>query len=178
MTSGTGTLDQERALLTHYLAAVAYRAQKAVRGASHLYPDFQAGHQVRTPVQILRHMTSVLGYSRTLFLGGTYPVTPEPLATFDDEVARFHAMVAAVGKLIADGVTLREISHQQLLQGPLSDVMTHVGQLALLRRLAHDPIAPENFIYAEIRADRLSPDQSEPARPDKFWPERPSDENR
>ncbi len=51
--------------------------------------------------------------------------------------------------------------------------MTHVGQLAMLRRLADSPVAPENFIYADIRADRLQADQPPPARPDKHWPERP-----
>lgn len=37
-----------------------------------------------------------------------------------------------------------------VLQGPLSDAMTHAGQLALLRRLAVSPIPPENFIVATI----------------------------
>ena len=128
-------MDSERALLKHYLAAIAYRTQKALRDAPADYPDFSAGHRARTPVEILRHMTSVLGYARTLFLGGSYPFTPEPLPTFRDEVARFHDMVAAFAALLDDGVALREISYEQLLQGPLSDVMTHVGQLALFGAL-------------------------------------------
>jgi hypothetical protein len=169
----TVPLDSERALLKHYLAAIAYRTQKALRDAPASYPDFSAGHRTRTPVEILRHMTSVLGYARTLFLGGSYPFTPEPLATFGDEVGRFHDMVASLAALLDNGVALKEISYEQLLQGPLSDVMTHVGQLALLRRLADAPVAPENFIYAEIDADRLGPDQRPPARPDAHWPERP-----
>lgn len=166
-------MDSERALLKHYLAAIAYRTQKALRDAPAAYPDFSAGHRARSPVEILRHMTSVLGYARTLFLGGSYPFNPEPLATFRDEVERFHGMVAALGAVLDEGVALKEISYEQLLQGPLSDVMTHVGQLALLRRLADTPVAPENFIYAEIDADRLGPDQPPPARPDEHWPERP-----
>jgi hypothetical protein len=51
--------------------------------------------------------------------------------------------------------------------------MTHVGQLAMLRRLADSPVAPENFIYADIRADRLDAEQPPPARPDTRWPEAP-----
>ena len=115
-----------------------------------------------------------MGYTRTLFLGGTYPVRPEALANFADEITRFHDMLADVGRLLTAGTPLRDISHQQLLQGPFADVMTHVGQLALLRRLADAPVAPENFIYAEIRSDRLGPDQAMPARPDRQWPERPA----
>jgi hypothetical protein len=167
-------VDQEQALLTHFLAAIAYRTQKALRDAPPHFAQFAAGHQVRTPVEILRHMTSLMGYTRTLFLGSTYPVKPEPLATLADEIKRFHDMLAEVGRLLAAGTPLREISHQQLLQGPFADCMTHVGQLALLRRLAEAPVAPENFVYADIRSDRLGPDQAVPARPDRHWPERPT----
>lgn len=167
-------MDRDYELLGHFLAAVAYRAQKALRGAPAHYPDFSAGHQVRTPVEILRHMTSLMGYTRTLFLGGSYPVRPDPLATFADEVARFHEQVAGVGDLLRARTPLLEISTEQLLQGPFADVMTHVGQLALLRRLADAPIPPENFIFADIRESRLGPDQPPPVRPDAHWPERPA----
>ena len=123
-------------------------------------------------------MTSLMGYTRTLFVGGSYPVKPGPLASFSAEIDRFHEMVEAVGRLLESGVPLREISTEQLLQGPFADTMTHVGQLALLRRLALSPVAPENFIYAEITAARLGPAQPMPARPDAHWPERPAYEQR
>jgi len=71
-------VDAERRLLRHYLAAIAYRTQKALRDAPAHYPDFAAGNRARTPAEILRHMTSLLGYTRTLFVGGAYPVKPEP----------------------------------------------------------------------------------------------------
>jgi signal transduction histidine kinase len=167
-------VDRDRELLRHFLAAIAYRTQKALRGAPERFPSFAAGHQVRTPVEILRHMTSLLGYVRTFFLGGTYPVKPDPLPTFREEMERFHEMVEAVGDLLDSARPLRDISTEQLLQGPFADVMTHVGQLALLRRLADAPVAPENFIYADIQGDRLGPEQPMPARPDPHWPEQPA----
>lgn len=162
----------DRALLRHVLGAIAYRTQKAVRDAPAGYPDFAAGHDVRTPAELLRHMTSLMGYTRTLFAGGTYPRTPEPLASWDEEVARFHAMLEAVGEVI-DAAESLPVPAQELLQGPLADTLTHVGQLAMLRRLAGDPIPPESFIHADIRGDRLGVDQPSPARPDEDWPERP-----
>ena len=166
-------MDRDRELLRHYLAAIAYRTQKALRGAPDTYPSFSAGHRVRTPAEILRHMTSLLGYVRTHFRGGSYPVKPDALPTFSAEIKRFHEMLEAVGDLLAGGTPLREISTEQLLQGPFADIMTHVGQLALLRRLADSPVPPENFIQADIRADRLHADQPPPARPDTHWPEAP-----
>ncbi len=166
-------MDRDRELLRHFLASIAYRTQKALRGAPSEYPTFSAGHQTRTPVEILRHMVSLMGYARTLFVGGSYPVKPEPLPTFQDEVARFHDLLEGVGSLLASETPL-QITAERLLQGPLADTMTHVGQLALLRRLADAPVAPENFVYADIRASRLGPDQPLPARPDAVWPERPA----
>ena len=162
-----------RALVQHYLAAIAYRTQKALRDAPAGYPDFSAGAQARTPVEILRHMTSVLGYAHTFKVGGSYPIKPPPLADFVAEQRRFHDMLAQLRDALDDAGGLGTLTPQQLLQGPLADVMTHVGQLAMLRRLAGAPVAPENFIHAEVRAAHLDMDQPLPARPDEHWPERP-----
>lgn len=161
--------DRDRHLLQHFLAAIAYRTQKALRDAPDHYPDFPPGHEVRTPVEILRHMTSLMGYVRTFFTGGTYPTHPEPLATFPEEIARFHEMLEEVGRFIAADKPPNDITTEQLLQGPFSDVMTHVGQLAILRRLAESPVASENFIYADITRERLGREQPLPVRPDENW---------
>jgi len=161
--------ERDRQLLQHFLAAIAYRTQKALRGAPEHYPDFPPGHEVRTPVEILRHMTSLMGYVRTFFIGGTYPTHPEPLASFTDEIARFHDIVEDVGRFIVAETAPAGITTEQLLQGPFSDVMTHVGQLAILRRLAESPVASENFIYADIKGERLGKEQPLPQRPDEDW---------
>ncbi len=159
-------MDRDRALLRHLLAAIAYRTQKALRGAPDHYPTFSAGHGVRTPVELLRHMTALMGYVRTFFQGGSYPMKPDPLPTFAQEIRRFHDLLDEVGELLSRGVRCA-ITTEQLLQGPFADTMTHVGQLAMLRRLADAPVKSENFIYADIRADRLHADQPPPARPDE-----------
>src|SRR5436190_2449572 len=163
-------MDRDRELLRHFLAAIAYRTQKALRDAPAHYATFSAGHRARTPTELIRHMTSLMGYVRTFFEGGTYK--PDPLPAFEQEVERFHGMIEQVGELLASGAKC-SITTEQLLQGPFADAMTHDGQLAMLRRLADTPIAPENFINADIRADRLHADQPPPARPDKYWPEAP-----
>jgi hypothetical protein len=158
-------------LLPHFLAAIAYRTQKALRGAPAPFGEFRAAPGVRTPRELVRHMTSVLGYARTLFVGGSY--TADTLPTLDDEVRRFHEMLAALGRhLVAGDAMLEGATPERLLQGPLSDVMTHAGQLALLRRLAGSPVPPENFLKANIREDNLGPDQPPPVafgRRDGKW---------
>lgn len=164
-------MDDKRALLRHFLSALAYRTQKALRGAPPEFGTFSVGGQVREPRELVRHMTSVLGYARTYFLGGRY--WPEPLPELADEIARFHAMLSDLSQLLASDTPLSGTTPEQLLQGPFSDAMTHVGQLAMLRRLAGLPIPPENFIVADIRTERLGPDQPAPVSPDAHWPEAP-----
>lgn len=166
------TVDVKRKLLNHFLAALAYRTQKAVRGAPGDFGSFRVMEGVRTPAELVRHMTSVLGYARTHFIGGRY--WPEPLETLEEEIERFHETLGTLAQHLRDGDQLLDgMSEERLLQGPFSDAMTHAGQLALLRRLAGAPVPPENFIVAAIKEDRLGPDQPEPVSPDKHWPEAP-----
>ncbi len=164
-------MDEKRALLRHFLAALAYRTQKALRGAPETFGAFEAGRQVRTPKELVRHMTSVLGYARTFFAGGAY--RPEPLPDLGAEVARFHRMLGDLRRHLEADTPLRGATPEQLLQGPFADAMTHAGQLALLRRLAGSPVPPENFVVAEIDPANLGPDQPLPASPDQDWPEGP-----
>jgi hypothetical protein len=164
-------MEEKRILLKHFLAALAYRTQKALRNAPPEFADFRAAQQVRTPHELIRHMDSVLGYSRTFFLGGTYrpPVMPDFFAA----IAHFHEVLEDVASHIELGTELHGITPEILLQGPFSDAMTHAGQLALLRRLSGSPVPPENFIYADITPENLSPNQPPSRSPDKDWPERP-----
>jgi SAM-dependent methyltransferase len=162
--------DAKRAVLRHFLGALAYRTQKALRGAPPAFALFDPGHGVRPPKELIRHMTSVLGYANTFFVGGVY--RPGSLETMDQEVARFHDMLAQLAAHLANGIPLLGVTEEQLLQGPFADAMTHGGQLALLRRLAGAPVPPENFVFAEIRRERLGPDQAEPVSPDAEWPDR------
>lgn len=165
------TNNPDRQLLKHYLASIAYHTQKAIRAAPVAYWAFSPGNQVRTPIAILRHMTGVWGYARTFFVGGIY--RPEPVTNIEAEIDRFHGILEDLSRLLENNVPLRSITEFQLLQGPFSDVMAHIGQLSLLRRLSGSPVAPEDFIYADISSTRLGRDQPEARRPDKNWPERP-----
>jgi hypothetical protein len=167
-------MNEKRALLKHFLAALAYRTQKALRDAPEDFGTYQPPTDVRQPKELVRHMTSVIGYSRTFFIGGQY--WPESLPTLADEVERFHRMLEDVGQHLVNETPLRDgMTEEQLLQGPFADAMTHAGQLAMLRRFAGSPVAPENFIVADIQTDKLGPEQSPPAAPDKVWPEAPED---
>src|SRR3954451_12964854 len=160
-TEGACSMDEKQGLLRHFLAALAYRTQKALRDAPVEFGNYRAGDGVRTPAELVRHMTSVLGYARTYFIGGQY--RPDPLPSLKEEIIRFHEMLEDVAGHIEAGTSLIEgMTEERLLQGPFSDAMTHAGQLAMLRRLAGVPVPPENFIVAEITPERLGINQAEP----------------
>ena len=164
-------MDEKRSLLKHFLAALAYRTQKALRDAPPEFADFRAAPKVRTPHELIRHMDSVLGYSRTFFLGGSY--RPPELPEFSAAIEHFHEILTDVARHIEQGTPLHGITPEILLQGPFSDAMTHAGQLALLRRLFGSPVPPENFIFADITPENLTANQPLPRSPDKDWPEKP-----
>jgi len=160
-------MNVSRHLLQHFLAALAYRTQKALRDAPQGFDAFTAGENVRSPHQLLWHMTSVIGYARTMLRGGTF--SPPGLATLEEEIVRFHDTLRALHDDFGDESLTAQISDEQFLQGPLSDAMTHAGQLAMLRRMFGSPVASENFIFAAVHTDNVSASQAEPAAPDAWW---------
>lgn len=160
-------MDDKHHMLRHFPAALAYRTQKAVRGAPDDFFHFRAAPGVRTPHQVIFHMTNVMGYARTFFVGGEFD---EPiLEAHTAEVDRFHGMLQSLRKHLEGGSPLRGTTPENMLQGPFSDAMLHAGQLALLRRLYGSPVPPENFIVATISHENLGTDQPAPESPDEEW---------
>jgi hypothetical protein len=49
----------------------------------------------------------------------------------------------------------------------VADALTHVGQLAMLRRLSGSPVIGENFFVAEIKAGQVGAAQPAAVRPFK-----------
>ena len=164
-------MDDKRHMLHHFLAAIAYRTQKALRDAPASFADFDAGAKVRTPHWLVLHMDSVLGYALTHFEGGRY--WPDRLPDFDAEILRFHGKLEKLAHHLEAGTPFQGITPERMLQGPFSDVMTHAGQLAMLRRLSGSPVPPENFIFADVSPENLGPNQPAPVSPDEEWPEAP-----
>lgn len=135
-------------LLAHLVATLRYRTTKAVEGAPDGFGAFEAGAGVRTPSALLEHMIALLAFTRSALTGAPRPEVPaEP---WGERIRRFdRACVDLAGTLA--GRSLEAEGARRLAQGPLADALTHVGQLALLRRLAGTPISAEDFSRADIR---------------------------
>lgn len=160
-------MGPRREMLRHFLAAIAYRTQKALRDAPSDFADFRAAPGIRTPHEIIQHMTGVLGYARTFILGGEW--RPGMKEDFSGEIERFHEVLTDLSQLLGSDAQFRDTTPKRLLQGPLADAMSHAGQLAMLRRFFGSPVPPENFIMADIRTENTGPSQAVATSPDEVW---------
>ncbi len=157
-------MSDKSEVLRHFLASIAYRATKAIKDAPETYPDLYVGKGVRTPLRILHHITGVLTYAHSFF--EHYDTTRPDVKPWNAEVGEFYNILSKLDRSLKEK-SPTEVTEEQLLQGPLSDSMAHVGQLLILRRMADSPVPSENFIFADIRKGRVGADQPDPIAPDE-----------
>ncbi len=154
--------DPKREMLRHTVATLAYRGAKAVRGAPDSFASFRASETSRTPAQILAHIGDLLDWALSIARGAeTWQNSPE--RTWPEEVARLHMSLKLLDEFLASDYQLHA-SCERLFQGPIADALTHVGQIAMLRRIAGEPIRGENYSVAKIEAGRIGAEQAEPLR--------------
>lgn len=154
--------DPTRQLLRHMLATVAYRGGKALRGAPDSFATFHIGDKTRTPAQILAHMGDLFDWALSIAQGKQAWKDSAPLP-WNAEVERFFAAIQKFDDYLASPEPLHA-SAEGLFQAPVADALNHIGQIAMLRRLAGSPILGENYFKADIVAGRVGPEQSTPRR--------------
>ncbi len=155
-------MTDSRALLRHTLAAVAYRGAKAIRNAGPNFADYGSPETSRTPAKILAHIGDLMDWGLSMADGSRKWNDSKPLA-WDEECARFFASLKNFDDFLASDKPL-EVSAEKLFQGPIADALTHVGQIAMLRRMAGVPIKGENYFVAEIAVGRVGADQAAPRK--------------
>jgi hypothetical protein len=144
-------------MLRHCVATLAYRGGKVLRGAPVEFAGYRCGETSRTPGEILAHLADLLDWALVMARGRRTWKDSEPVA-WEKGADRFFAALGAFDEYLASAEPLG-VSEEQLFQGPIADALTHVGQLAMLRRMAGAPIRGENYFKAEIMAGRVGPDQ-------------------
>jgi hypothetical protein len=149
--------DPARTLLRHALATIAYRGGKTLRGASDSFAHFRAGPTTRTPGEILAHVGDLFDWGTHLSRGERVWNNSTPLP-WPDEVARFHAALGRFDEALASDAPLGYPA-EKLFQGPVADALTHVGQLAMLRRMYGEAVRGENYFKAEIVVGRTGAEQ-------------------
>jgi hypothetical protein len=156
-------MNSDRELFRHALATLAYRAARALEDAPETFAAFDGCG--RQPVQILAHMGDLFDWALSMAEGDQRWHNSQPLP-WAEEKRRFFASLQAFDAHFTSGERLRApIEH--LFQGPVADAITHVGQLAMLRRLAGCPIRGENYYVAEISPGQVDADLAAPVKPFK-----------
>jgi hypothetical protein len=149
-------MDPKRDFFRHTLATLAYRGGKAVRHAPAEFAEFEGGG--RRPAQILAHIGDLVDWSLSMAQGKPKFVPSQPL-TWDKETCRFFSALQRFDDYLAS----EEPVHapiEKLFQGPIADALTHVGQIAMLRRMAGAPISGENYFVADIAIGRVGAEQA------------------
>jgi hypothetical protein len=134
--------------LRHTIATLAYRAAKALRDAPPGFSDFRAADGSRSAGEILAHMADLFDWALSQATGKETWRDSTPQSWADDS-ARFFAALKAFDDYLASGAALHR-APEQMFQGAVADALTHVGQIALLRRLAGAAIRGENYSVAKI----------------------------
>ena len=150
-------MNETRAFLRHAAATLAYRGAKTLRGAPPEFAHYKAGPTTRTPLEILAHIGDLLEVSAAR-LRGPAQWNPKRPDIWENQVRRFHEALAAIDEALAGDAAI-EVPLTAWYQGPFADALTHVGQLAMLRRMSGCPMKGEAYFYAPIEAGRVGPDQ-------------------
>ncbi len=155
-------MDDKRALLRHTVATVAYRGGKAVRGAPGSFASYSPDGSPRTVVSLLAHIGDLYDWALSQARGSEVWNNATPLE-WDREVDRFFAALKRFDDFLASDAPLA-IAPERLFQGAIADSLTHVGQLAMLRRLSGAPMKAENYSRADIVTGKVGPQQTPPGR--------------
>jgi hypothetical protein len=148
----------ERAMLRHTVATLAYRAEKVLRDVPASFADHRLEPGVRTPLELVGHLGDLIEWAaRTA--QGQWTWKAESAGEWNADVDRFYAALSALDQFLASDAPLGHPAGV-IFQGPIADALTHIGQLAMIRRLAGAPVRPESYGRAKIEAGRVGRDQA------------------
>jgi hypothetical protein len=154
--------DTARPVLRHLTATLAYRASKVLRDVPAGFGSTSVGDATRPPVLIVAHLADLMAWAITLVQDNVVWKAAGG-SDWDVEVRRFYDNLAALDRELVTA-TPAPGAAEKLIQGPLADALTHVGQLAMLRGMAGAPVRPESYARATVTAGRVGPDQAPPGR--------------
>lgn len=141
--------------LRHVLVTLADRFEHAVADAPAGFAAFDAGSGVRTPLALVRHLRLLVQFAAAQWTGAEF-AEAEPL-DWCHELEGWSADLRALDALLrAQPQPSGAIGAHQVLQGPLVDAATHVGQLVMLRRMAGAPVARR--VYWQVAMAELGTD--------------------
>ncbi|MGB0424967.1 MAG: hypothetical protein ACPGED_11600, partial [Flavobacteriales bacterium] len=130
---------------------IIYRYSTATKAADLDFGVAQIGKGVRCPNDIIHHMSDIIIGSLKVCETGTWKREKIEVGNFDIENALF--ITSCLDLLdFSKQNTISEKAQSKLIQGPLSDILTHIGQLSMISRLVSEPVEGQNYSQVDIDA--------------------------
>jgi hypothetical protein len=148
--------------LRHALATLAYRAGKVLRDAPPQFQGFRPAEGGRSAGEILAHMCDLMDWAVSI-AEGREAWKDSAIAAWDADVRRFFSGLSRFDACLA-APDAGAAPLERLFPGPVADALSHVGQLAMMRRMHGAPIRGENYFTADIAAGRVGLEQLPPKR--------------
>lgn len=130
-------------ILSQLIGISLYRLEKCMNDASEEFLSLSIGNGVRSPQEIISHMVDVASFSFKM-IGKQAPSVSQK------DYPAFVEIYKQLKDILQKGPELEFNLTQQLINGPLSDNLTHVGQIAMIKRLAGNPVKKEQFYKVKI----------------------------
>jgi hypothetical protein len=136
-------------ILIHCIKAINYRFTKATAGSRDNFGSFKISSHTRSPCEIINHMFDATK-TRTMIMEGHFNCPSPETLDFSGESKRFITSLQDLLSAMNERELDIEVS-KKLLQGPILDIATHIGQIAMLNGLNDNKIPKESFYSADLK---------------------------
>lgn len=137
-------------ILRHIISTIKYRFEKSTSGSNQTFSEFRLGKGSRSPREIVHHMYDIIYSTRIFMEQGALPQEELEQLSFEKEIERFLVELRRVDQKL-DKRRLDLNYSKKIIQGPFADILSHIGQIALLQRIVDNPIEGEDFSEADIK---------------------------
>ena len=136
-------------ILRHSIATMVYRFEKVINNQEDSFGEFSLGSGSRTANEIINHMFEVLHATRVFIEEERFIKESAKAVNFSQEASRFKAECELIDRSLSqEELPIPYV--KRLIQGPVSDIFTHIGQLSMMSRLNGKSIDAEDFSAADI----------------------------
>lgn len=135
--------------LRQLLSCIAHRFAVILKDLPEDFAAFDAGNDVRPPNEILRHMAAVVKWARSVYVDEEFD-SRRVDQSWSQNVDLLYANLQEFDQALVESPPPDDQTILRLIYGPLADVITHIGQLAMLRRMAGAPIVGANYFRTEM----------------------------
>ena len=141
-------------ILRHLVASIAFRASRSLRDAPAGFESVRLAGEGMSANELIVHMTNVIAFALAA-VTNTERVRHNA-ETWGENVERFYGLLGELDAQLAEGASLEPGIDLRLVQGPLADTLTHIGQLHALRRAGGAPITAINYLKADVQIGRIA----------------------